>query len=277
MNTRLVWVRNVIIGLGFAWLVTGCMPPTNPDSYTAYDAGMKANVYQGVIVDIRQVTLEGGTDVGAPIGAVVGGVGGSFIGSRDAPNVVGALGGALVGGIAGYYIDKSLTTRDALQYIIKLDNSKTVAVVQGKQPALANGQRVLVLFDRRKTRVVPDNTLVESVKTTVVKKTVIKPVSGPVIQQTIIQPVTTPIVQQTVIKPVNRPILHKTVIRPTNKHVKTAFKQKQHISKSKSTKSSTITNTSSSKTSFKQTQSTKKVIHSTKKTKTTQKKIKVSY
>lgn len=146
-----------VIGLGILLLLSGCIPSSNPDVYGNQGAGTRASVQQGVIVDVRTVKLQGSGGLGAPVGAAAGGIGGSFLGSSTRTNLLGALGGAVVGGITGYYVDKTLTTRDANQYIIRLSNGKNIAVVQGKTPALSNGQHVLVLIDKSKTRVIPDD------------------------------------------------------------------------------------------------------------------------
>lgn len=147
----------VSLGLGCLLLLSGCIPSSHPDVYGNHGAGTGASVQHGVIVDVRTVKLQG-SSLGAPVGAVAGGIGGSFIGSSTRTNLLGALGGATAGGITGYYVDRAITSRDAVQYIIRLNNKKNIAVVQGKTPALSKGQRVLVLIDKSKTRVIADNT-----------------------------------------------------------------------------------------------------------------------
>jgi len=80
-----------------------------------------------------------------------------MVGSNTATNVMGAVGGAVIGGVIANEIDKGVNRHTGYEYIIKLDEGKTISVVQEKSVQLTVKQHVLVIYGAM-TRVIADNT-----------------------------------------------------------------------------------------------------------------------
>lgn len=135
-------------------LLIACARDINSDSYQMSSVGSADQVGQGVIVDVRTVTIQGQNSGGALIGGVAGGVAGSTIG-RGSGSVLASVGGALAGAFIGGLTQKELSEQKALQYIVRLANGNMITVIQGMNNRLAVGQRVFVLYGRE-THLIPD-------------------------------------------------------------------------------------------------------------------------
>ena len=90
--------------------------------------------------------LLGATGVGAATGVAAGAVAGSSIGGGAKANLAGAIGGAVVGGLIGATIENNATQQSGLEYIVETSNGSLIALVQGLNPAFAEGDRVLVMY-----------------------------------------------------------------------------------------------------------------------------------
>jgi outer membrane lipoprotein SlyB len=126
--------------------VTACTPNISSDHYVVEEAGRSQQVVYGKIVKARPVEVAAhndgnGTLVGTASGATVG----SAIGDSTRANVLGALGGAVFGGVLGNQIGKRAGTQTGIEYIVNLDNGKTISIVQGAKPPLQVGQRVMLM------------------------------------------------------------------------------------------------------------------------------------
>ncbi|SBV94350.1 putative Outer membrane lipoprotein [uncultured Alphaproteobacteria bacterium] len=145
------------VPLMFAALaVAGCTSAPSASSYSRNQALQAQNVEKGRIVSMRDVQVEGTkSGVGSGAGAVAGGVAGSFIGGGWRSNVLGAVGGAVLGGIGGSAAEEAITSTTGTEFVVQLDNGRTIAVVQANDANLAPGDRVIVLQGGQ-TRVVPD-------------------------------------------------------------------------------------------------------------------------
>lgn len=130
-----------------------CAPRNTNTTYTTADIGRSAQVSYGVIVSMRAVTLQGnGGGVGSFGGAAAGGVAGSFIGGDPRMNILGAIGGAIIGGLVGSAAERSATTTQAMEFIIREDNGQTISVVQTNEESFQAGERV-VLTRGARTRI----------------------------------------------------------------------------------------------------------------------------
>lgn len=149
-------IRNLLlVGVFLALTTTGCKQNVSPDTYSVGAVGQVNRVVRGVIVSARPVAIAGTQGVGGAAGAAAGATAGSAIGSGSRGNVIGAIGGAVVGGIAGAMVEESATRQNGMEYVIETDNGSLVTVVQGAEPALAVGQKVLVMHGSQ-SRVVAD-------------------------------------------------------------------------------------------------------------------------
>jgi len=139
------------------FLLCGCVHNVSPNTYTHEEVGVASRVNKGVIISKRVIKIESTSGVGGLAGAAGGAAAGSSIGGSAAANVAGAVGGAVAVGVVGHEIDKAVNRRTGYEYIIKLDEGKTISVAQERSVQLAIGQRVLIIYGAM-TRIVPDTT-----------------------------------------------------------------------------------------------------------------------
>jgi outer membrane lipoprotein SlyB len=144
--------------------LTGCSPRIGGNDYALGGVGEIGTTLRGVIINARNVNVSSSTTtegdnkagLGAATGAVAGAVAGSQIGKGRGSAIAGVV-GALAGGVAGHYIERGLTDQTGIEYQIQLDNGSIVTVVQGPDPKLSVGQRVMVIKSNRdRSRVVAD-------------------------------------------------------------------------------------------------------------------------
>ena len=133
--------RGIIKNAVFAWSAaifliafSGCQTPLTSSSYERRDARQMQTVYYGTVLAVNDVTIAGepgaiGTIAGAAAGAAVGQTIGSGRG-RTAATIIGGAAGAVAGGAA----EKKITTKQGIEITVKLDDGRTVAVVQEKTP-----------------------------------------------------------------------------------------------------------------------------------------------
>lgn len=79
-------------------------------------------------------------------GGAAGAVAGSQIGGSEAAGAVGAIGGLVVGAVAGAAMERSASSQAGREYVVETSNGALMTIVQGEEPALGVGQRVLVLY-----------------------------------------------------------------------------------------------------------------------------------
>jgi outer membrane lipoprotein SlyB len=145
-----------------ALLLSGCAREISPNVYSEAHVGEASQTFQGTILTVRQVQVQGhekleGNQLGMAAGALAGGVAGYQFG-KGKGNVAATAGGAILGATAGAFAQKALETQDALEYTVQLSNGEMRTVVQGLQPAYGAGQRVLLIVGRSgRSRIVPFN------------------------------------------------------------------------------------------------------------------------
>jgi outer membrane lipoprotein SlyB len=144
----------VLLAVSLVLGVAACAPVNTNTTYNANDIGRTASISYGVIVSMRAVEIQGPqSGVGTVGGAVAGGVAGSYIGHGDPrAGVLGVIGGAIIGGIAGNAIERSATTGQAVEFIIRQDDGQTISVVQTNEDNFHPGERV-VLTRGARTRI----------------------------------------------------------------------------------------------------------------------------
>lgn len=152
---KLLLLSFLTIGSGL--VLCGCVHNVSPNTYTHGEVGVASRVNKGKIIAKRVVKIEATSGVGGVAGAVGGAAAGSMIGASTATGIVGATGGAVVAGVVGHELDKAINRRTGYEYIIKLDDGKTISITQERSVELTVGQKVLVIYGAM-TRVVPDNT-----------------------------------------------------------------------------------------------------------------------
>ncbi len=141
------------LGLLAALTLGGCASGLGSNDYSRNQARTVQQVQTGVVVEVRNVNIEGTkTPIGLGAGAVVGGLAGSQLG-RGNGSIAGAVLGAVAGGFAGSAVEEGVTRQRGLEITVRLDSGRTIAVTQGADEYFRPGDRVRVLSEGGTTRV----------------------------------------------------------------------------------------------------------------------------
>jgi len=140
-NRLLIFLLFITIGL------VGCASNLSGDSYSRSEARTPQQVEFGTVAHLRPVKIEGTkTPIGGGAGAAVGGIAGSAVG-RGKGSAIMAVIGAVAGGLAGSAIEEGVTRTQGVEITVRLDNGRTVAIVQALSPhdKFAIGDQVRVI------------------------------------------------------------------------------------------------------------------------------------
>ena len=155
MKTIIKFTLIAIIVLPLCTLY-GCMRNISPDSYAVGSVGQVNRAVRGKVISARIVNILGSqSGAGTTAGAAAGGVAGSAIGGAARENIIGAIGGAVVGGIIGSITEEGATQQQGMEYVVETENGSLITVVQGTDPCLNIGDKVIVIYGQR-SRVIAD-------------------------------------------------------------------------------------------------------------------------
>ena len=136
----------------------------SPDVVSRDAAAKSQYVQSGVVVAVRNVTIEGDRAGGNLFGSVLGAIVGSNIGGEDDETTqqVGAVVGTAVGSVVGQNVGESLSRKAGVEIIIKLDtNEREISIVQEMPEdvdySFRAGDKVRIVRSGGKARVVPYN------------------------------------------------------------------------------------------------------------------------
>ena len=136
----------------------------SPDVVSRDAAAKSQYVQSGVVVSVRNVTIEGDRDSGNLFGSILGAIVGSNIGGEDDETTreVGAVVGTAVGSVVGQNVGESLSRKAGVEIIIKLDtNEREISIVQEMPEdvdySFRAGDTVRIVRSGGKARVVPYN------------------------------------------------------------------------------------------------------------------------
>lgn len=137
-----------VVGILTLIFFSGCQTPMSGSSYERGETRKMQTVYYGTVVSVKEVTIQGqpgavGTITGAAAGAAVGQSIGEGMG-KTAATIIGGAAGAVAGGA----IEKKLTTKIGLEITVKLEDGRTVAVIQEKTPEdnFRQGDAVQIIY-----------------------------------------------------------------------------------------------------------------------------------
>ena len=107
-----------------AALSAGCTSMADPRPMTSSTEGTTL-VQTGVVTDIRDIAIRGGTQsgVGATVGALLGGIAGSSIGNGFGRSAA-TIAGATAGGIAGQQIAGAKSSTSVTRMSVQLENGE---------------------------------------------------------------------------------------------------------------------------------------------------------
>jgi outer membrane lipoprotein SlyB len=136
----------------------------SPDVVSRDAAAKSQYVQSGVVVSIRNVTIEGDRTRGNIFGSILGAIVGSNIGGEgdETTQEVGAVVGTAVGSAVGQNVSESLSRKPGVEIIIKLDsNNREISIVQEMPEdvdySFRAGDQVRIVRSGGKSRVVPYN------------------------------------------------------------------------------------------------------------------------
>ena len=136
----------------------------SPDVVSRDAAAKSQYVQSGVVVSVRNVTIEGDRDSGNLFGSILGAIVGSNIGGEDDETTreVGAVVGTAVGSVVGQNVGESLSRKAGVEIIVKLDtNEREISIVQEMPEdvdySFRAGDKVRIVRSGGKARVVPYN------------------------------------------------------------------------------------------------------------------------
>lgn len=142
--------------VGYFVLCAGCAQNPYGTAYTSADARQVQSVQTGTIVKLNPVTIDGaGNAVGTIAGAAVGGILGSDVGEGKGSDLA-AIAGGVLGGMLGNKAGEAVSRKQGVNITIKLDNGRTIAIVQQVDPnaVFQVGNRVNIYGQGTTARVV---------------------------------------------------------------------------------------------------------------------------
>ena len=149
-------MRAVAFALVAALAVAGCAHPSG-STYEAGDVGRTLETAQGSVVSSRMVKVSGEANAVGPIAGGALGASGSALGF-DGSGLVAVIGGVIGAGV-GYLTQQQLNNRDGIEYVLQMDDGRTVTLVQNREAdeaPLPDGTPVLVQVSGQYTRVIAD-------------------------------------------------------------------------------------------------------------------------
>ena len=150
-----------IFFLIFVSIILASCNTTNPTDVKKTDTQKITSIKYGNIVSSLPVKVKGeGSMIGTTTGSLIGGLLGAQVCGKEL--IAGAkceeiaIVYATIGGAAlGYVTEALLGNHDGHQYIINVDDSNDdIAIVQGSETLIKNGQRVVIIFGKT-IRVLP--------------------------------------------------------------------------------------------------------------------------
>lgn len=139
-------------------LLVGCSHASNT-TYSGSDVGRTIETSEASVVASRIVNVTGETNALGPVagGAAAAVTTGAFVGGKNA-GLLAALAG-LVGAGAGYVAQQQFNDREGIEYVLKMDDGRTVTLVQNRgddELPIPNGTPVLVQISGQYTRIITD-------------------------------------------------------------------------------------------------------------------------
>lgn len=139
-----------------ALLLAGCAHPSS-STYETGDVGRTIETAKASVVSSRVVKIAGDSNAVGPVAGGALGAAGSALAFQGS-GLVAVIGGVLGAGI-GYLTQKQLNNREGIEYVLQMDDGRTVTLVQNRtadEAPLPDGTPVLVQVGGQHTRVIAD-------------------------------------------------------------------------------------------------------------------------
>jgi outer membrane lipoprotein SlyB len=143
-------------------LTTSCSNVGLNDSANVYRSGQQtmtaARIQKGRIDSIRQVRIQGEqTGIGNLAGTATGAILAGNRTKNSRGGLIAGIAGGAVGAMIGNAIENKISSADGYEIAVQLDNGELISIVQTKEDVLAVNDRVRVLEQQGKYRVVLDS------------------------------------------------------------------------------------------------------------------------
>jgi len=116
-------------------LFSGCASYGGYQSVPSSSVGAVQRVQQGEVIATRTVVIDGqATARGQSSGAIIGSAAGQTLGEGSG-RILAAAGGGVLGGIVGGMVEKQLTTRQAQELTVELEDGRRIVVIQEQRNA----------------------------------------------------------------------------------------------------------------------------------------------
>lgn len=147
-----------LAAIGLVLALAACTTSTS-NTYSSRDIGVPIETSTATVLSSRVIDIKGEPgSFGPAVGGIAGGTtAGVTIGSGSGSTVAAVL-GALIGAGAGYLAEQQLNSREGLEYVLQMDDGRTVTLVQnreGEEEPLPDGTPVLVQINSRYSRILP--------------------------------------------------------------------------------------------------------------------------
>ena len=148
--------RARISAIALVYFLAACGSPTK-DVYNVSEVGQIQEVLEGRIVESRFIDIDAqDSGRGMAAGGLVGGLG-SLVAVGGGFGLAAFLIGSAVGAVVGYVAEDVATDRDGVEYILALDDGRTVTIVQNRgdeDEPLPPGTEIFLQFGSNYTRVI---------------------------------------------------------------------------------------------------------------------------
>ncbi len=148
--------RARVCALALLYFLAACSGPSR-DVYKGSEVGQIQEVMEGRVVESRLINIEArDSGTGSTVGGLAGGLG-TLLSVSGGFGLAAFLLGSAVGAVVGYIVEDAATDADGIEYILTLDDGRTVTVVQNRgddEEPLPSGAEVFLQFGGNYTRVV---------------------------------------------------------------------------------------------------------------------------
>lgn len=139
-------MKKILAVLVPAVMLTACQADIDSYQYGTSSVGQANAAAQCRVINVRPVKVKSDNELGTLIGGAAGGVAGYGIGGDSTAHWLGSIGGAVLGGIAGNAAQGALSSQNAYEYIVELNNGQVMTITQGTDTLLSPGQRCMLLY-----------------------------------------------------------------------------------------------------------------------------------
>ena len=149
--------RTRICAVTLVYFLAACSGGPSKDVYRGSEVGQIQEVMEGRVVESRFIDIEArDSGTGSTIGSLAGGLG-TLLSVGGGFGLAAFLLGSAVGAVVGYVVEDTATDNSGIEYILTLDDGRTVTVVQNRgdeEEPLPPGAEIFLQFGGNYTRVV---------------------------------------------------------------------------------------------------------------------------